>query len=78
MNAKINRPLSLFAAGLCALLGSAVASGDAIQTLDRVQVHNTANVLEMQFNNPARAFDFAVLGITPATSSGFRAVRCVS
>lgn len=75
MYAKINRCFSLFAAGACALLGSSIAAGDAIQTLDRVEVHNAANVLEMQFNNPARAFDFAVLGITPATATGFKACQ---
>lgn len=75
MNVTINRRLSLFTAGVCALLGSAVAAGDAIQTLDRVEVYNSANVLEMQFNNPARAFDFAVLGVTPATAAGFKACQ---
>jgi hypothetical protein len=75
MNAKIYQSITLFAAGVGALLGSCIAAADAIQTLDRVEVYNSANVLEMQFNNPARAFDFAVLGVTPATNAGFKACQ---
>ena len=54
------------------LAGSA-ALAEPIQTLDRVDVYNQSNVLEMQFNNPARAFDFATLGTIPVT--GFKACQ---
>lgn len=68
MNTKKNRLGQVLSAGVIALVAGAAAHAQAIQTLDRVDVYNQANVLEMQFNNPARAFDFATLGITPVTS----------
>ena len=70
MNTKKNLALHVIATGAIALLASVTAHTEAIQTLDRVDVYNQANVLEMQFNNPARAFDFAALAITPV--AGFK------
>lgn len=60
--------LKLSAIAAWALGACAVANAEPIQTLDRVDVYNQSNVLEMQFNNPARVFDFATLGITPVTA----------
>jgi hypothetical protein len=73
MNAKKNWLGHVPSLGAIALLAGAAAHGEAIQTLDRVDVYNQVNVLEMQFNNPARVFDFATLGITPVT--GFKACQ---
>ena len=61
-----------------ALLGGAAASGESvqtIQTLDRVDVYNKTKVLEMEFDDPGRQEDFAVLGVTPATAAGFVACQ---
>jgi hypothetical protein len=62
------------------LLGSLTAFAQAtavqpFQTLDRVNVYNKSNVLEMEFDNPARSFDFATLGVAPATATGFKACQ---
>ncbi|MEY2921065.1 MAG: hypothetical protein RL261_2370, partial [Pseudomonadota bacterium] len=73
MNTQKNRVVHLLSLGALALLASSAARTESIQTLDRVDVYNQANVLEMQFNNPARLFDFATLGITPVT--GFKACQ---
>ncbi len=73
MTTKKNRFRQVQVAGAIALLAGPVAHTESIQTLDRVDVYNQANVLEMQFNNPARVFDFATLGITPVT--GFKACQ---
>ncbi len=73
MNTKKNRVIHVLSSGAIALLASAAAHTESVQTLDRVDVYNQANVLEMQFNNPARVFDFATLGITPVT--GFKACQ---
>jgi hypothetical protein len=78
MNARwIKRewPLSL---ALAALLSAATASGQtvqSIQTLDRVNVYNKTKVLEMEFDDPGRTFDFTALAITPASSAGFVACQ---
>ena len=42
-----------------------------IQTLDRVDVYNKTKVLEMEFDDPGRTFDFTALDITPTTAAGF-------
>jgi hypothetical protein len=73
MNTKKNRIGRVLAIGAIALLAGGAAHTQSIQTLDRVDVYNQANVLEMQFNNPARTFDFATLDITPVT--GFKACQ---
>jgi len=65
-------PVALVPGGF-PLVADPVAHAESIQKLDRVDVYNQANVLEMQFNNPARVFDFATLGITPVT--GFKACQ---
>ena len=61
-----------------ALLAGAAASGQSvqtIQTLDRVDVYNKSKVLEMEFDDPGRTFDFTALDITPATAAGFVACQ---
>jgi hypothetical protein len=61
-----------------ALLAGTAASGQTvqtIQTLDRVDVYNKAKVLEMEFDDPGRTFDFTALDITPATAAGFSACQ---
>jgi len=73
MKATYKTTLRLLPVGACALLATAIASGAAVQTLDRVDVYNASKVLEMQFNNPARVFDFAALGITAV--SGFKSCQ---
>ncbi len=73
MNTMKNRLGHVLSLGAIALLAGAAAHAESIQTLDRVDVYNQANVLEMQFNNPARAFDFATLGVAPVT--GFKACQ---
>ena len=34
-----------------------------IQTLDRVDVYNKSTVLEMEFDDPGRTYEFMVLGM---------------
>ena len=46
---------------------STAAMGQTIQVLDQVAVSNKTSVLEMQFNDPAREFDFSVWGVAPVT-----------
>ena len=61
-----------------ALLAGAVASGQSvqtIQTLDRVDVYNKTKVLEMEFDDPGRTFDFTALDVTPTSAAGFAACQ---
>ncbi len=72
--------LVLIGVASSALLGAApglaqAATAQPVQTLDRVDVYNKSNVLEMEFDNPARTFDFATLAISPASTTGFRACQ---
>lgn len=50
------------------VLAAAGASAEVVQTLERVDVYNSKNVLEMQFGNAARVFDFEVLSVKPGSS----------
>jgi hypothetical protein len=69
-NLGVTHVVSLIA---CATLAASAARAEPFQTLDRVNVYNQSNVLDMQFNNPARPFDFAALGITPV--AGFKSCQ---
>lgn len=50
-----------------ALLLASVAHGQTVQVLDHVAISNKTHVLEMQFDDPAREFDFSVWGVQPVT-----------
>jgi hypothetical protein len=65
--------VSLSLAATCVALP---AYGQSKQTLDRVDVYNNANVLDMEFEDPARTFDFSVFNVTPVT--GFTACQHMS
>jgi len=78
MNRKIFRVTNAGALAAFATLAGSAALAEPIQTLDRVDVYNASKVLEMQFNNPGRDFDFAVLGIAPAKAGGFKTCQITS
>ena len=68
--------VSLAAIALFAGAAALAESVQTIQTLDRVDVYNKTKVLEMEFDDPGRTFDFTALGITPAAgSTGFSACQ---
>ena len=58
-------PVSLTAIALFAGAAASAESVQTIQTLDRVDVYNKTKVLEMEFDDPGRTFDFTALGIAP-------------
>ena len=68
--------VSLTAIALFAGAAASAESVQTIQTLDRVDVYNKSKVLEMEFDDPGRTFDFTALGIAPAAgSTGFSACQ---
>jgi hypothetical protein len=75
---SVKQLLSVSLAGL-ALVAASIASGqttvNSIQTLDRVDVYNKTKVLEMEFDDPGRTFDFTALDVTPASTAGFSACQ---
>ena len=72
---KSTLSVSLAAVALFAGASALAESVQTIQTLDRVDVYNKTKVLEMEFDDPGRTFDFTALGITPTTAAGFVACQ---
>jgi hypothetical protein len=58
---------------IVAVAGSCAVSAQTIQTLDRTIIFGKTNVLQAEFGDPARAFDFALLNVQPVT--GFTACQ---